>query len=217
MSENKLSRKRDLLGLLAFPVLGLIYGWLNNNHQGAVALSTEFDNSIPFLSIFIIPYITWYAYIVCYLIYFWRKSVSVYWKTIIAITLGEVICFFIYYFFQTTVPRPRLSGDGLLIQLVSLIYSNDEPYNCFPSIHVLTTSAVMLSFLKLKGESTVQQYICLFIGSLIILSTIFVKQHIVYDVLGSIALSISLNTLLYGSKQRMPKVGRKKQEEYQTN
>ncbi|PLT32179.1 phosphatase PAP2 family protein [Bacillus sp. V5-8f] len=216
MFDKKTNRVRDLLGLLVFPILGLIYGWLNNSHQDAVTLSTSFDNSIPFLPVFIIPYISWYGYIVFYLLYFWQKSTALYWKTISLITVGEVLCFCIYYFFQTTVPRPELSGDGLLIQLVYFIYTNDQPFNCFPSIHVLTTSAIMLSILNLENTSVRQQFICYFIGALIILSTLFVKQHIIYDVVASIIVSISLNSFLPSLKKPMLRVERKTQKEYQT-
>ncbi|MCH1627331.1 phosphatase PAP2 family protein [Ferdinandcohnia quinoae] len=183
-----------LLFLLVIPLLAIIYTLLNNRANNAVDISTTFDQAIPFLPIFIIPYIIWYAYIFCYLIYFCFKDTTVFIKSLILITMGELVCFVIYYFFQTTVPRPTLSGDGFLTMLVQWIYSNDQPYNCFPSIHVLTTFVIMLASINIKNKHILNTISIHVIGSLIILSTLFVKQHVIFDMIGSMLLV----TFLYG-------------------
>ncbi|WP_043930752.1 phosphatase PAP2 family protein [Bacillus sp. EB01] len=183
-----------LLFLLVIPVLGLIYQFLNTHPTDAVQISTALDGYIPFLPIFIIPYILWYAYVFLYLVYFCFKDTRVYLKTIILIVVGELICFAIYFFFQTTVPRPQLQGDGILIDLVKLIYLNDQPFNCFPSIHVLTTFAIMLGSLHIKEKHPVTILFIHILGSLIIISTLFVKQHVIPDMIGS----MFLVTFLYG-------------------
>ncbi|WP_409302667.1 phosphatase PAP2 family protein [Peribacillus sp. SCS-155] len=220
MNRKIIKKLLELTGLLIFPVLGFIYGWLNMNHQDAQIISTKLDSYIPFLPIFIIPYIVWYAYVFGYLLYFWWKDSAVYWKSLAAILVGEAICFFIYYVFQTTVPRPQLEGDGILIDLVSVIYMNDQPVNCFPSIHVLTTSVVMFFSLQIKGYHAIHKYLTHIVGILIILSTLFVKQHVLYDVAASLLLSITLYGCFFLFKapawqlERRPE--RKKREEYQT-
>ncbi|ALC90372.1 phosphoesterase [Bacillus sp. FJAT-18017] len=183
-----------LLFLLVIPVLGLIYQFLNTHPTDAVQISTALDGYIPFLPIFIIPYILWYAYVFLYLVYFCFKDTKVYLKTIILIVVGELICFAIYFFFQTTVPRPQVQGDGILIDLVKLIYLNDRPFNCFPSIHVLTTFAIMLGSLHIKEKHPVTILFIHILGSLIIISTLFVKQHVIPDMIGS----MFLVTFLYG-------------------
>lgn len=197
MSKKTLSKMRDLLGLLIFPILGLMYEYLNENQQDAENISTAFDSLIPFVPAFIIPYMIWYLYMFGFLIYFWWKSSEVYWKTIIAITVGEIVCFIIYFFFQTTVPRPQITGDSILLQLVSIIYNSDQPFNCFPSIHVLTTMIIMLAYTQIKGTGKIQDCITQLTGILIILSTLFVKQHVIYDVLASVILSAGLWIVLF--------------------
>ncbi|QNG58267.1 phosphatase PAP2 family protein [Bacillus sp. PAMC26568] len=197
MSKNALYKMRDLLGLLIFPILGLLYEYLNENQQEAVNISTAFDSIIPFTPVFILPYMIWYLYMFGFLIYFWRKSPALYWKTIIAITISELVCFIIYFFFQTTVPRPQITGDTILLQLVSVIYNTDEPFNCFPSIHVLTTMIIMLASTHTKGTGKFQSYITQMTGILIILSTLFVKQHVIYDVVASVVLSAGLWVIVF--------------------
>ncbi|WDU83138.1 phosphatase PAP2 family protein [Caloramator sp. Dgby_cultured_2] len=92
-------------------------------------------------------------------------------------------------FFPTTVPRPLLKGDDIFIKAVNFIYKRDNPYNCFPSIHVLDSflAAVYINreeniSYKLKITSSV-------ISFSIILSTLFIKQHYVYDALSAMVLA----------------------------
>ena len=192
---NKILKKSPyLLFLLVIPLLAMIYQVLNNRSQKAVDISTSIDQSIPFLPIFIIPYILWYAYMFCYLIYFCFKDTKVYIKTLLLIVIAELICFVIYFFFQTTVPRPTIVSDNFLNNLVQWIYTKDRPFNCFPSIHVLTTFAVMLASLHIKNKHLLNT-LCIHIsGSFIIISTLFVKQHVIFDMIGS----MFLVTFLYG-------------------
>ncbi|MBT2695417.1 phosphatase PAP2 family protein [Bacillus sp. ISL-55] len=192
--KTKIKELPYLLFLLVMPVLGLIYKILNNNPREAVILSTNIDDKIPFLPVFILPYIIWYAFILGYLVYFWYKDTRVYIKTLTMIVFGELVCFVIYFFFQTTVPRPNLVGDGILIDLVGMIYSHDQPYNAFPSIHVLTTFAIILGNINIRNKHFFHSVFVPVMGSLIIISTLFVKQHYILDMFAS----MFLTSFIYG-------------------
>lgn len=210
MTNLKRGKIPELLGLLIFPILGSIYGVLNQKTRHAAEISSAADDLIPFLPIFIIPYIAWYGYIVCSLLFFWRRDRIVYWKTLAMIAVGEIICFIVYFTFQTTVPRPELTGDSILIGLTAFIYSNDQPVNCFPSIHVLTTGICMVSFLQIQKTSAAEKYAVHVTGTLIILSTVFVKQHVIYDVAASVLMSVALYYLAYKVPFALPAFSRKK-------
>jgi membrane-associated phospholipid phosphatase len=108
--------------------------------------------------------------------------------------VGELVCFVIYFFFQTTVPRPQLEGTSFTIELVQLIYSRDLPYNCFPSIHVLTSLAIMLGYFHLKIKHILHSIFIYITGTMIIISTLFVKQHVILDIFGALMLTL----LTYG-------------------
>ncbi|SFA87950.1 MULTISPECIES: phosphatase PAP2 family protein [unclassified Bacillus (in: firmicutes)] len=183
-----------LLFLLIMPVLGYLYQLLNIHSRNAVTVSTGLDSGIPFVPLFILPYIFWYVFIFGYLVYFCFKDKNVYLKTLTTIVVGELVCFVIYFSFQTTVPRPQLQGDSIFIDLVALIYANDQPYNCFPSIHVLTTFAIMMGSLHIKRKHVFHKLFIPVMGSSIIISTLFVKQHYLLDMIGS----MFLVSFLYG-------------------
>lgn len=184
-----------LLYLLIFPVLGLIYTWLNTTATDAITLGSAIDDRIPFIPIFIVPYAIWYAYILFFLVYFCFKDSSVYFRTLFTITAGEIICFFFYVFWQTSVPRPDLEVTGIITGMVQYIYTHDEPFNCFPSIHVLTTYAVMSGAIQIKNKHKMHHWLIQGIGTLIILSTLFVKQHVLLDVAASMILASVLYSL----------------------
>ncbi|BCB05268.1 phosphatase PAP2 family protein [Bacillus sp. KH172YL63] len=191
------SKKKDLPYLLCFlvmPVLGMLYKLLNTDSREAVILSTEIDNMIPFQPAFIVPYIIWYGFILGYLFYFWYKDIPTFLRTLGVIAIGELICFVIYFYFQTTVPRPDVQGNGIFADLVRMIYSHDQPYNAFPSIHVLTTFAVMLGNINIKDKHPFHKMFVPVMGSLIIVSTLFVKQHFILDMISS----VFLTSFIYG-------------------
>jgi membrane-associated phospholipid phosphatase len=192
--KNAWRKAPYLLFLLVIPLLARIYEILNYRSDKAVDIGTSIDQAVPFLSVFIIPYILWYGYIFCYLVYFCFKDTKVYFKTLIIIVVAELICFVIYFFFQTTVPRPTIAGDNIFNNLVLWIYSKDRPFNCFPSIHVLTTFLIMLASLHIKNKHLLNNLMIHVLGSLIIISTLFVKQHVIFDMIGS----MFLVTFLYG-------------------
>lgn len=181
-----------LLYLLSIPLLHTIYDYLNKNHTEATNIMTAVDQQIPFIPQFIIPYIGWYFFMFFYLFYFYQKDRKVYYESLIAINIGMIICYIVYFFFQTTFPRPVLTGDEFFTNLVRFIYTNDQPYNCFPSIHVLTTFIIMYGIYKSEINSLFNRYFVYIFGAFIILSTVFVKQHSILDGMASILLVIFL-------------------------
>lgn len=205
--KNQLIKKAPyLLFLLVIPLCAFIYEQLNKRTFHAIDLSTTLDHHIPFLPIFILPYGVWYEYLFFFLIYLCFKNTKVYLKTISLIAASELICFIIFYFFQTTVPRPLIEGNQVLNKFVLMVYSYDRPYNCFPSIHVLTCLSIMLGSAHIKNKHSAITACIYVIGFLIILSTLFVKQHVIYDLLGSAILVSSLYGIFFEtSSLRIPK------------
>lgn len=174
--------------MLIFPLLHIIYKLLNAPHGKVHNLSTVFDISIPFVRAFIIPYIAWYIFTYIVFIYIYQKDKKIYLKTIITYAACLVLSYLIFYFFQTTVPRPDLVGNDIFTNLVRLIYKFDKPFNCFPSIHVLSCYLIMKSIKQLKSQNNFVKPLIYFICMLIILSTLFVKQHVLLDILCAILL-----------------------------
>lgn len=179
--------------VLPYFVIGVLYQYFNKPINGDVhSLMTSVDRSIPFVKAFIIPYYIWYIFIGFTILYLLVNNIKEYYKYIICLCVGELICICIYLIFQTTVPRPIVVGNDILSILIKNIYEIDRPYNCFPSIHVLTTSITMIYLWKNKGIKTWFKIVIQIVGISIILSTLFVKQHAIMDAVAGSILALSV-------------------------
>lgn len=181
--------KENLLAasaMLSIVPLNIFYVLLNNSKRGAYSLVTRLDEAIPFMKVFIVPYIAWYGFIFLTMVYLCFKDRKIYFITIVSYNLGLIASYITFFFFQTTVPRPELTGSDILTKLVFLIYSADQPYNCFPSIHVLTSFLMVKAVMASNIKNKLIVYIVWFSSIMIIISTLFVKQHVVLDVVSGI-------------------------------
>lgn len=183
-----------LLFMISIPLLNTFYNILNTSERGLYSLSTEFDNKLPFIKEFIIPYVIWYPFVVIFLIYICVKDKKVYYRTLISINIGLIICYTIFYFYQTTVIRPEITGNDIFSSIVKIVYSNDNPYNCFPSIHVITTYIVIKGVKSVTDNKFILKLVNI-IGILIIFSTQFVKQHVILDLLAGSILGETVFTI----------------------
>ena len=194
----------NLLPLLligSIPFSNLFYWTLNNTQRGVYNLTTDLDRFLPLVKIFIIPYMTLWFYLAFCFVYLCFKNRKVYYKIMITLCLCYVVAFISYYFFQTTVIRPVVTGDDILSKLVLFTYNSDEPYNCFPSIHVITAYLAMKGINATNARKNIKIPVNV-VGFLIIISTEFVKQHVIMDIFFAIILcDVILNLLSYAENQ----------------
>jgi len=83
-------------------------------------------------------------------------------------------------------PRPDLVGSDFLTSIIRAIYSFDQPYNCFPSIHVLACYIIMRGIDKCQPGINKLKISAGVISTLIVLSTLFIKQHAIMDVFSAV-------------------------------
>ncbi|MBW9156332.1 phosphatase PAP2 family protein [Clostridium tagluense] len=181
---------KNLLPLLligSIPFSNLFYWTLNNTQRGVYDLTTDLDRFLPLIKVFIIPYMTLWFFLAFCFVYLCFKNRKVYYKIMITLILCYVVAFITFYFFQTTVTRPIVTGEDIFSKLILFTYSSDMPYNCFPSIHVITT------YLAVKGINLTNankriKFPVNVVGFLIIISTQFIKQHVIMDIFFAIFL-----------------------------
>lgn len=152
------------------------------------------DDWIPFNEYFIIPYLMWFFYVVGAFIYlFFKAPRGEFLKFGVCLTGGMSISMLICMIYPNGLElRPAVfHKDNILISLVSGLYGTDTATNVFPSVHVLNSLVVHIALIRnrfLKEHYPVvrtgSRVLCL----LIILSTMFLKQHSFIDVCGAIVL-----------------------------
>ena len=185
---DKLRRLAPLLGMLMFPVMGMFYALVNGARGTVHTLVTPLDTWIPFVKFFALPYSVWIFYIYLCLLYFLKKDRKVYYECLVTYAVCAMTCYGVYLVFQTTVPRPVLTGDDPFTNLVRYLYRRDQPFNAFPSIHCFSSYMVIRALAKSGFKNKLNRVLIYGMSTTIILSTFFVKQHVVLDALSAFLL-----------------------------
>lgn len=159
------------------------------------------DDKIPFVEIFVIPYFLWFLYVAGAVIYFLLKNKDEYYRLCIFLFVGMTV----FLIVSTVYPnghylRPgSFERDNIFTAMVAHLYQMDTPTNLFPSIHVYNSIGVNIAvwhcenFRKKKGIRLGSALLMISI----ILSTMFLKQHSVFDVITGIAFAACMYTLVY--------------------
>jgi len=143
--------------MLLIPLINLLYGPLNHAKGKVYSLVTVLDQSIPFVKYFIVPYLAWYILMFVVLAWLMKRDYELYISSVASIGVGLLLSFLVYAAFQTTVPRPAILGQDLFSQLTRFIYGMDNPYNAFPSIHVMTAFTIFIASGEGKGYARIME------------------------------------------------------------
>ena len=166
-------------------------------------ITSPLDKYIPFCEVFVIPYYLWFVYMTAVLIYFAFFSASIREYNQLAFTLG--IGMTIFLLVSLLYPnglhlRPAsFPRDNFLTRWVAALYRTDTPTNVFPSIHVFNSLAACVAIhrcqaLKKRRRIRIGSLI---LSVLIILSTMFLKQHSFTDVTAAFLMYAVLYVLIY--------------------
>ena len=176
---------------IVIAIYGLIYIMcfflLEWNTKTYTVVQTAFDQMIPFCEYFVIPYLMWFAFIFITKTYFSnpKRSKKEYYRLLAVLGTGMTVFLIISFIFPNGHNlRPELTGSGLLVGLTRMIYFIDSSSNVLPSLHVYEAVACCTALLyneefrKKKGR----RIGVVGLTALIIISTMFLKQHSVIDV-----------------------------------
>ncbi|EOS25598.1 hypothetical protein C806_01725 [Lachnospiraceae bacterium 3-1] len=162
------------------------------------------DDYIPFIEGFVIPYFLWFGYVAIAITFFFFTNVQDYYKLCIFLFVGMTV----FLVVSTVYPnghylRPRVfEKDNIFVTLVQGLYMIDTPTNLFPSIHVYNSIGVHLSVMHSEGlkEKKWVRRISFVLMISIVASTMFLKQHSVFDVITGCMMAIVMYTLVYGGE-----------------
>jgi membrane-associated phospholipid phosphatase len=129
-----------------------------------------------------IPYVSWviYTIIFCLLI---KKRAKKFTLLMTGLVLIHALVFIVY-----PVEYPRTYDINSLCLVNKFLLSCDNPQNCLPSLHVsfIFLTLLISPYLGIVGKI---RYLFIAWGIIIVLSVIFVKQHYIIDILGSLLIT----------------------------
>lgn len=170
--------------------------------KGYTVMHAALDDVIPFNEYFIIPYLLWFLYVAGAVFYFLFTDKQDYYRLCTFLFTGMTICLLICTFFPNgTDLRPVVDpSKNLCSYLVHLVHIADTSTNVFPSIHVYNSIGVHLAVVhsrSLGKKAAVRWGSCVLMVA-ICMSTVFLKQHSVLDVLGAVILANVMESFVYG-------------------
>ena len=171
------------------------------------------DRMIPFCEYFVIPYLLWFFYIgavVTYLIL--NRPKGEYYRFAALLFGGFTVCLILYSFFYTGLDlRPAIDpGKNIFTWMTSRVWAADTSTNVCPSIHVYATLAAQSALVRcrLRDRHPICYALCSTLSISIILSTMFLKQHSVLDVLCAFALFGVIHLAVHGVPAPEPRRSR---------
>jgi membrane-associated phospholipid phosphatase len=172
------------IGAVTFAV-SLIYDPLNHGPY-RIFLRTPIDDAIPLVAAFVIPYVSLKPFLYGSLVLFLLFRVRVYRSAALSMIAVFTVSYLFYFFLQSFIERPALTGDDALTGMIRDVYASDQPYNDFPSLHASLSTLIALHWLHVSRR--VGAVVAIW-AALIVVSTVFVKQHYVADMVAGAGLA----------------------------
>lgn len=176
------------------------------------SMVSSLDRNLPFVplffSIYLLAYIQWIIGFV--LIGRDEQAAS---RMFIGELIAKGIALICFVFLPTTTEdlRPStesLRGGGIWCELATWVYSVDAANNCFPSVHCIESWVCFRGALRLKKVPRWYTHLMLVMTLLVFASTLFVKQHVLIDVLGGLA-AVEIGLFFSGGLQLRRSKGEK--------
>ena len=133
------------------------------------------------------------------MIYFMIKDREAYLRLCFVMFAGATFCLFVYLLAPNGLNlRQEITSQNFCAQIVRFLRSVDPPNNVCPSIHVSSTVAVHLTIChaaSVRNKKPIRT-LSWIVTILICLSTMFIKQHSLVDVLCGWILSLILDEIV---------------------
>lgn len=148
------------------------------------------DRKIPFVEEFVLPYVSWFAFVPLGVLLLLKYDREMYDRAVTFLMTGMTVFLLVSTLFPNMqFLRPFiLPRENVFTKLIGLLWMVDTPTNVSPSIHVFNTLAILVMIWKSRAKELKGLRLRLMWtvwGALIILSTMFIKQHSLLDVLAA--------------------------------
>ncbi len=201
--ESFYEKYKHGIPLVVYAIVYLTWFYLIENYLKGpyTIIHTPIDDMIPFCEVFIVPYLLWFGYMAVVVGYLFLKDKEEYFKCCSFLFIGMTV----FLVISTMSPNGQLlrpmimERNNIFTELVQNLYLTDTPTNLWPSIHCFNSIGCHIAVTKsekLRGNAFIRRgsfILCV----LIILSTMFIKQHSVFDVVTAFLMAGILYHIVY--------------------
>ena len=208
LSKLNTDEFRHVKLLLFWPLFGIMFSFVERfyNVGSYYVMHCAFDDAIPFCEWFLIPYLFWFVYLIGTLVYTFFFDVPAFKRMMRFIICTYTITMVIYLLFPTCQNlRPEVfPRNNALTRFIGWFYTFDTNTNVCPSLHVIGSAAALFALRdgpRLRKQAWWQAASVL-LALCISLSTVFMKQHSILDVLCALPVCALGWWLCYGRPGR---------------
>lgn len=175
--------------ILAFAINNLTYfaTRLVTTSRKHYCMELPIDSMIPVVPAFLVIYVGAYLFWIVGYCTIARGGEQSCLELLSSDIIAKLICFVIFMILPTTAVRPEVTGTDVFSEGLRILYVIDPADNFFPSIHCLESWACFRGVARRKDCGTAFKAVCLAVAVSIFLSTLFLRQHMVVDVIGGVA------------------------------
>lgn len=171
------------------------------------------DQKIPFSPVWVVFYVLWHPLLIITPCLLYLNNRDDFYKYIVINFLIEVLVIFIFIFYPTIYNRPDLVVNDFFTWVLNIIYMSDTPAtNCLPSMHCIICFTAIYIIVKSNKIGKKCKVFGSLIYVLIVLSTLFVKQHAIIDIVSSL-ICVILSSLIVCNFKLDNKLKRKIEKE----
>ena len=117
---------------------------------------------------------------------------------------ADAICLICFLVIPTTMVRHDLTATDFLSRWVQSVYDIDAADNLFPSIHCLESYVLTRGAFKMERCPAWYKWGSIPVTILVFLSTLFMRQHVIADVISAVA-AVEIGFLVMGLWKRYRK------------
>lgn len=197
---------------LYWPLFGLLFYYAEHGFHPAhfTVMHCRLDDLIPFCEAFLVPYLFWFVFLIgihVYTFFFDQPTFQKLMKFIILTYSMALAVFFLYPNCQTLRPL-HFPRDNAFTRFIAAFYRFDTSTNVCPSLHVVGSLAVWTAAreTRLYARRGWRLFFNL-VTPLICISTVFLRQHSVLDLLAGVAVCLIAYIPVY-RRESLPSLSR---------
>ncbi len=201
--KNFYGRYKHAIPLIVYAGIYCVwFAWLERKViNPPFIIHMQADDVIPFCEVFVVPYFLWFVYVSAVVLYCFFKNKREYLNTCVFLFTGMTV----FLVISTLWPnghhlRPYIMPrENIFSRMVAHLYSVDTPTNLWPSIHVYNSIGAHLAVVhseSLAANKKIRTGSFILCVS-IILSTMFIKQHSMFDVLTAFIMAAVMYAVVY--------------------
>lgn len=188
--------------LIYFPIYLTWFSWLEKNiTKHYQVIHVAWDDYVPFCEVFVIPYFLWFFYIAAVIVFLFFNNKQDYFRCCTFLFTGMTIFLIVstlwpngHHLRLETMPR-----DNIFTGMIEFLWKTDTATNLWPSIHVYNSLGAHFAIIRSEALEKRKgiKIASLILAVSIVLSTVLIKQHSLFDVFTGIGLAAVMYVLVY--------------------